>query len=115
MSSTFGGLEIGKRALTAQQAALSLTGNNIANANTQGYTRQEAVFTPSLSIPYAVGTSSIQIGTGVEVSQFKRIRESYLDTQYYSQQQSLGYWQEKQSALSSVETILNEPSDTGLQ
>lgn len=115
MSSTFGGLEIGKRALTAQQAALSLTGNNIANANTQGYTRQEAVFTPSLSIPYSVGTSSIQIGTGVEVSQFKRIRESYLDTQYYSQQQSLGYWQEKQSALSSVETILNEPSDTGLQ
>lgn len=115
MVSTFSGLEIGKRALTAQQAALSMTGNNISNANTQGYTRQDSIFQPTLSIPYFIGNKGLALGTGVEVTQFRRMRESYLDSQYYTQQQSLGYWQEKQSALSNVEVMFNEPSDSGLQ
>ena len=40
MTSTFHGLEIGKRSLYTQQAALTTAGNNISNANTPGYSRQ---------------------------------------------------------------------------
>ena len=42
MNSTFFGLELSRRALEAQQTALDISGHNVANANTQGYTRQIA-------------------------------------------------------------------------
>jgi len=117
MYSTFHGLEIGKRAILSQQTALSTTGQNIANANTKGYTRQEAVL--SAAIPLASpspnnGTIPMQMGTGVEVSEFRRIREGYLDSQFRSEQQQAGYWETKASALSQLEDVFNELSGTGL-
>ena len=45
MPGTFFGLEIGRRGLQTHQRALDVTGHNLANASTEGYTRQEAVFT----------------------------------------------------------------------
>lgn len=117
MYSTFHGLEVGKRAILAQQTALSTTGHNIANANTKGYSRQEAVLqaTRPLAFPSANnGTLPMQLGTGVEVSQLKRIRNQFLDTQFRNEQQKLGYYEAKSSALSNLESVFNEPSDYGL-
>jgi flagellar hook-associated protein 1 len=117
MYSTFHGLEVGKRAILAQQTALSTTGHNIANANTKGYTRQEAVLqaTRPLAYPSAInGTQPMQLGTGVEVAQLKRIRNQFLDMQYRNEQQKLGYYEAKSSALSNIESVFNEPSDYGL-
>lgn len=118
MRSTFQGLEIGKRAIIAQQSALSTTGHNIANANTEGYTRQEAVLQATRPFAYPSVTNGklpMQVGTGVEVTEFRRIREGYLDTQYRIQQQKGGYWEAKQESLSKIEALFNEPSDSGLQ
>ncbi|MFZ7944680.1 flagellar hook-associated protein FlgK [Neobacillus sp. 19] len=117
MGSTFGGLEIGKRAILAQQSALNTTGHNIANANTVGYTRQEAIL--NASNPYAYpgmnnSTAPQSIGTGVEVSELRRIRDHFLDQQYRNSQQTAGYWDAKTNALSSLEAMFNEPSDAGL-
>jgi flagellar hook-associated protein 1 FlgK len=117
MTSTFHGLEIGKRSILAQQSALNTTGQNIANANTIGYTRQDAVLQPSRSLAnpsVTNGTGPMTIGTGVEVSEIRRIRDDYLDVQYRSQQQNAGYWQSKATALSNLENVFNEPSDSGL-
>jgi flagellar hook-associated protein 1 len=117
MYSTFHGLEVGKRAILSQQNALSTTGHNIANANTKGYTRQEAVLqsTRALAFPSMNnGTLPMQLGTGVEVSQLKRIRNQFLDIQYRNEQQKLGYYEAKSDALSNIETVFNEPSDYGL-
>ncbi|MEH7273216.1 flagellar hook-associated protein FlgK [Neobacillus vireti] len=117
MYSTFHGLEIGKRAIISQQTALSTTGHNIANANTVGYTRQEAVLkaTNPLASPNPNnGTIPMQMGTGVEVSEFRRIRESYLDRQFQNEQQKAGYWESKAGALSNIENVFNELADTGL-
>lgn len=113
MTSTFHGIEVGKRALFAQQAALSTTGHNIANANTIGYTRQRANMqaTNPISIP---GMSSYQLGTGVDVNKIERLRENYLDIQYRTENKNVGYWEAKSDTLSKLEGLLNEPSDNGL-
>ncbi|MCF6093414.1 flagellar hook-associated protein FlgK [Microaerobacter geothermalis] len=118
MRSTFSGLEIGKRALFAQQTALSVTGHNIANANTEGYTRQSAVMKTTSPQP-APGISNAripgQMGTGVQVTELVRLREDFLDLQFRGENQWYGYWEAKSDTLSKVEVILNEPSETGLQ
>ncbi|KKB42995.1 flagellar hook-associated protein FlgK [Bacillus thermotolerans] len=117
MRSTFHGLETAKRAMFAQQSAISTTGHNIANANTPGYTRQrvnlqqtEAYPAPSMNRPQIPG----QLGTGVEAGSIQRVREEFLDTQYRGENNKLGYWQARTDALSKMEDIMNEPSDSGL-
>ncbi|MED3563479.1 flagellar hook-associated protein FlgK [Bacillus xiapuensis] len=115
MTSTFHGIEVGKRALFAQQTALSVTAQNVSNANTTGYTRQRAEMQADngLSLPGANG-NNMQLGTGVVVNKLVRLREDYLDVQYRGENQNLGYWDAKSDTLSKIEGILNEPSDTGL-
>ncbi|MCL6570279.1 MAG: flagellar hook-associated protein FlgK [Bacillus sp. (in: Bacteria)] len=110
MTSTFHGLELGKRALYAQQAALSTTGHNIANANTVGYTRQRA----EMQATRAISVLGMQLGTGVEVNKLIRLREEYIDVQMRGENKNLGYWEAKSDTLSKIEGILNEPSDDGL-
>jgi flagellar hook-associated protein 1 len=118
MRSTFFGLEMGRRALQAQQRALDVTGHNISNANTQGYSRQEAVLkatnpytVPGFNKPSGPG----QIGSGVDVKEIRRIRDQFIDTQVRTENKSLGYWDVKKDALQKIEVIVNEPSDSGLR
>lgn len=118
MTSTFSGLEISKRSLFAQQAALQTTGHNIANANTKGYTRQ--VVNLIASQPYeAIGLTRSavagQMGQGVEFDHINRIREKFLDTQFYNENQSFGEWSIRKDTLEKLEAIVNEPSDTGIR
>jgi flagellar hook-associated protein 1 len=112
MTSTFHSLEVGKRGLAAQQAALSITGHNIANANTTGYTRQRAEM--QATKPVSIPGLQIQLGTGVEVNKIVRLREDYLDVQLRNENKNLGYWEAKSDTLTKVEELLNEPSDDGL-
>ncbi|MDF2925419.1 MAG: flagellar hook-associated protein FlgK [Paenibacillaceae bacterium] len=118
MRSTFGGIEIAKRSLFAHQAALTTTGHNIANANTVGYSRQVVNMVASRPIE-AVGLMSSnipgQMGQGVEFDYIKRIREGFLDKQYYNENKSYGQWTTRRDTLEKLETIINEPSDTGIR
>lgn len=118
MRSTFFGLEMGRRALFTQQRALDVTGHNIANANTEGYTRQVADMAATL--PYTVPAfnspvTPLQVGTGVEITQINRIREGFLDYQIRKETSTLEYWESKRDALQKIEVILREPSDNGLR
>jgi flagellar hook-associated protein 1 len=112
MTSTFHSLEIGKRGLAAQQAALATTGHNISNANRTGYTRQRAEM--QATRPVSIPGMQIQLGTGVEVNKIVRLREDYLDVQVRNENKSLGYWEAKSDTLTKVEELMNEPSDDGL-
>lgn len=118
MRSTFGGLEISKRSLFAQQTALTTTGHNIANANTRGYSRQIVNLVASRPIE-AVGLMSSnapgQLGQGVEFDYIKRIRDGFLDKQYYNENKSYGQWTTRRDTLEKLEAIINEPSDTGMR
>lgn len=114
---TFQGLELSKRALYAQQGALYTTGHNIANVNTPGYSRQRVNFetttpfpVPSRVMPQIPG----QLGTGVDIGVVERIRSKFLDMQFRSENSRHEYWDTKQGTLSRLESLLNEPSDSGL-
>ncbi|MCY7799362.1 flagellar hook-associated protein FlgK [Bacillus haynesii] len=114
---TFLGLEIAKRGLSAQQSALSVTANNISNANTEGYSRQRVTFKASTPYP-SVSRDSVglagQMGTGVEIGSVERIRDSFLDYQYRTQNTKAGYYNAKVDAFNQMEGIMNELNDTGL-
>ncbi|MDX8361196.1 flagellar hook-associated protein FlgK [Cytobacillus sp. IB215316] len=117
MRSTFHGLETARRGMTTQQTALNVLGHNIANANTPGYTRQRVDFVQTEPYPPAsINRPEIpgQMGTGVEAGEIQRIRDRFLDIQYRSENSKLGYWESRAEALSRMEDIMNEPSDSGL-
>ncbi|GGJ60599.1 flagellar hook-associated protein FlgK [Virgibacillus salexigens] len=115
--STFHGLEMAKQALFAQQSALYTTGHNISNANTEGYTRQRVNFETMNPYPSASRNRPQipgQMGTGVEAGSVQRIRNQFLDYQYRAENSKAGYWSTKSNALSRMESIMNEPSESGL-
>ena len=89
MSSTFLGLNIAKSGLSAAQTGLNITGNNISNADTAGYTRQRVstAAVPASGNGYLINqiTASTNVGQGVEVTSISQIRSDYLDEQYRDQ------------------------------
>ncbi|WP_101843029.1 flagellar hook-associated protein FlgK [Halobacillus sp. Marseille-P3879] len=117
MGSTFGGLEVAKSGLFAQQSALSTTGHNISNANTEGYTRQRVNF--EQAGPYPPSSRNRpeipgQIGGGVTAGAIERIRDGYLDDQYRAENNKSGYYESRSDALGRLEEVMNEPSEDGL-
>lgn len=118
MRSTFGGLEVAKRALFAMQTTQQTTAHNIANANTKGYTRQvvNLVASRPIEVP-GLMRSNIpgQLGQGVHFDSINRIREKFLDDQFYNESKSLGEWKTRTDTLHKLEGIINEPSDTGIR
>lgn len=118
MASTFHGLETAKRSIFTTQTALNTTGHNISNANTAGYSRQRVHFTAARPIEaygYSHSTAAGQLGTGVEASSITRVRDKFLDSQFYSEYKWLGNYTVQGDTLEKLEAIVNEPSDTGLQ
>jgi flagellar hook-associated protein 1 len=117
MVSTFHSLELGKRGLFAGQTSIATTGHNIANANTKGYSRQQVNLTtsPSVDIWSSGEVNPSQLGSGVSLESITRVRDRFLDRQYREQSATLGEWSVKQDTLSQLETIVNEPGDTGLR
>ncbi|HEV8636242.1 MAG TPA: flagellar hook-associated protein FlgK [Chloroflexota bacterium] len=115
--STFATLNLANRALVSQQLALDVTAHNIANANTDGFTRQAAEM--QASVPFTVtGTTRpqqpAQLGTGVDIVNIKRFRDGFLDLQYRAEQQVFGQWEATHSAIGRLEESLSEPSEEGL-
>jgi flagellar hook-associated protein 1 FlgK len=103
--------------MSAHRTALDVTAHNVANASTAGYSRQQAVF--KTTAPFGVASanrlgSAGQIGTGVQIAEITRVRDSYLDYQLRPQLAKMGYWEERYDNLSLVETVMLEPSDTSL-
>lgn len=118
MRSTFHGLETAKRGLFAQQTAIQTNGHNIANANTEGYSRQVVNFIASnpIDVPgMNKSTAPGQLGTGVDFSNITRVREKFLDDQFRNQNKSYGDWSIRRDTLEKIETIINEPSEQGIR
>jgi flagellar hook-associated protein 1 FlgK len=103
-------LNIGKSALFASQTALNVTGHNIANVNTDGYTRQDVVL--EVSTPVATGAG--YLGRGVTVSGIERCYSSYIQKQLLGQEQTLGKSTAQNEVMSLVEQVFNDASGVGL-
>jgi flagellar hook-associated protein 1 len=116
--SSFMGLQTSLRGLIAHQQAINTTGHNISNANTAGYSRQEAVLTAmhALVVPANSGVTGAgaQLGTGVDVTAIRRIRDSFLDIQFRTSNMQLGEAAAKSNSLEQIELSFGEPSDNGI-
>ncbi|QAT50699.1 flagellar hook-associated protein FlgK [Caproiciproducens sp. NJN-50] len=116
MSSTFDGLYIAKSGVQAARTNLNTTGQNIANANTAGYTRQRvdqsSVAPTSINMLYA-GTGAI-VGEGVTTTGISQLRNKFLDGQYRTQNAQSGLTSTQLSALQDIEDALNETSTDGI-
>jgi flagellar hook-associated protein 1 FlgK len=110
MPSINGILDTAKRSLMAQQYGLQVTGHNIANVNTLGYSRQRVLLQPTTPLDAFPG----QVGTGVKAGEVKRFRDLFMDFQLRREQQSLNRYDAEQRALTLVEGIFNEPGEFAL-
>lgn len=117
MRSTFAGLSIAISGAWAQQRALDITGHNISNVNTPGYSRQSVMH--ATTMPTYVGVSgngnNMNVGTGVDVSEVRQYRDYFLDQKLRRENESLGYWNTRKNSIEELETIFNDNSEEGLQ
>jgi flagellar hook-associated protein 1 len=111
MGNLLGTLSIASQALEADQGALQVTSNNIANANTPGYSREVAVFE---SEP-AVTDGNIQIGEGVTLSQVQGIRDQVVELGVQQGLQQQGQLNSYLQSLDQVQSLFNEAQGVGLQ
>lgn len=118
MSSTFMGLEIGKRGLIAHQQAMTTAGHNISNADNENYSRQRVVmrtmtplYEPSLNRANGPG----MIGQGVAIESVTRVRDKFFDDRVQETKQAQSYWQTRSRYLTQTENILSEPSEFSLR
>lgn len=103
-------LSIARTALLTQQKAIDVTGHNIANASTEGYTRQRLTLEPATPLQTPIG----QLGRGVTATGIERLRDQFLDASYRTENGDLGRFGTASDLLSQVEGIFGEPSGTGL-
>lgn len=112
------GLDTASSGLRAMQLAIDTAAHNVANADTEGYSRQEVAFRaipPAQSKFTSSGVPLQQLGLGVDVSRVRRLRDVLLDAQYRNTRSMRDEYQARTTALRQAEVTLNEPSDQGLQ
>ncbi|MHA6820834.1 flagellar hook-associated protein FlgK [Ralstonia pseudosolanacearum] len=102
-------LNIGATGLRVADINLQVTGNNISNASTAGYSRQEAVQTEN--IPMATGAG--YLGQGVNVTTVKRIYDQFLTAQVQSGQAASSAADQLNSLVSGLDTYMSD-SNSGL-
>lgn len=108
---SFLGFNIATSGLFTARSALDVTAHNITNANSEGYSRQMIEQRATNPIPTSTGKG--MIGTGSEVYGIDQMRSFYLDTKYWSESAILGQYNVKKTQLSLIESLFNEPSDSG--
>jgi flagellar hook-associated protein 1 FlgK len=112
--STFGLLNTAYSGLAAARAGLDVTGQNVANAGTAGYTRQRVdQAAVGASAPALFSTAPLA-GGGTVITGISRLNDSLLDTRARATAATSGYWDTASAALSTVEGTLNEPGTGGI-
>jgi flagellar hook-associated protein 1 FlgK len=112
--STFGGLSIALSSLEAQQRALEIAANNVANSSTPGYTRQAADMTTLGSSTPAIFSTTTGDGQGVTVSSVTRFRDAFMVIQAALQHGSLASLDQTNTTMSQIQTVFGEPSTSGI-
>src|ERR1700722_10225081 len=115
---TLQGLQTALSGLLADQQAIDVAGHNITNANTEGYSRQVAVLQTNEPMRIAALSPTNgeggQLGTGVSVATYMRIRNTYLDAQYRTQNTGLGAATTQANELQQAQSAFDEPPSAGL-
>ncbi|RYG18561.1 hypothetical protein EON82_22475, partial [bacterium] len=113
MPNAFHGINTMSSALRAFQTQLDVTGNNIANAETVGYTRRSVSLNQAPGISVSLG-KSVVMGSGVDVAAVSRVRDMFLTARRSETESKLGRGQESLIGLNGIQTAIGEPSDDGI-
>jgi flagellar hook-associated protein 1 FlgK len=113
--STFSGISTALSGLYAQRRGLDVTGQNIANVNTEGYSRQRAELSAVAANSHAsMWSVSENVGGGVDVAGIGRMRDAFLEARSRAEHARSAYLDTRTTSLEDVERTLTEPSDTGI-
>jgi flagellar hook-associated protein 1 len=111
MPNLYGLLNIGQSALLTHQKALDVTGNNIANVNTPGYSRQRLVIKQGDT----VRVNNLNMSTGVSADPgIQRYYDQFLEDQLINENETLGRWESQKEALEKIELMFEDAEGYGL-
>jgi flagellar hook-associated protein 1 FlgK len=113
---SYSGLNTALSGLEAAQAAINTTGQNIANANTPGYSRQRVDETERNPLTVTTSTvtgQSAQLGQGVDITTISRVRDQFLDSSYRNQNSQTSGNNTATTLLGQVQAALDEPGGSG--
>lgn len=116
MISTFGSFSMAKLGIRSSQQGLQITGNNITNINTNGYTRQrinQISLYHGTADRYSVSTD-VRMGIGSLVTSVSQIRDPFLDIRYRNEASNVGFYDEKLANLEELQAVLDEVSKDGI-
>lgn len=118
MGSTFSGIELGKRSIMSHTDAITTAGHNIANAATEGYSRQrvhmkesDPLYRPDLTRPERPGC----IGQGVDVMSVRRVRNGLLDGKIVRTQHLENYWDTRSNYYTMIEALYKETDEVSIR
>lgn len=106
MANTFFGLNIGTTGLYAAKAGLNTTAHNVANIETEGYSRQ--IIKQSASTPLSTNNRYGMLGSGVSVNEITQMRSQYYDEKYRSNNALYGRYESRSYFMNEVQSYLNE-------
>ncbi|GAB1355561.1 hypothetical protein MASR1M12_43060 [Erysipelotrichia bacterium] len=112
MAGTFFGLQIGRSGIYTQRKAMETTSHNIANANTEGYSRQNAVI--AANKPYMITSlhtpvATAQVGSGSAVTMIQQFRDEFIDAKITKETSTLEWKTAADDLMKQIEAIVNEP------
>jgi flagellar hook-associated protein 1 len=104
MLGLFSTLNLGARALQANQLGVEVTGQNLANSSNAAYSRQRVTLSTSTPMDTPLGMQ----GTGVTATSIQQVRDALLDGQMRDESSVSGYWTSNQSALENAQAQLGQ-------
>lgn len=111
-SGLFFGINIALKGMMAHQTALSVVSHNIANANTDGYSKQMVHMATSYPIPGLYAGADL-MGSGVEIAQILRLHEEFINYQIREENATKGLWEVFKDTMGDIEVVFMEPHETG--
>src|SRR5713226_9382577 len=109
MGSLYSSLSIVVGALLAEQGALNVTSNNVANINTPGYARQRAIFEEGIPL----SQPPLVFGSGVVFEQPQSVRDNILELRLHEETQQQGQFDAEVQQLQQAQTSFTGTNDIG--
>lgn len=113
MPSSFTALQIGLTGLRAHRRGMEVTGHNVTNAATEGYSRQEVLLEPFIqrNMTIQAGTA----GLGVRIEDVRRVRDRFIDAIFRGEQSRKTALESEKVVLDHLQVVVGEPSDSSIQ
>ena len=106
MGNLFASFNTGVSGLHSAQSSLYTTAHNIANATTEGYSRQQVIVTDAFySTRYGAYANRLQIGKGTDIAEIRQVRNTFLDAQYRVQAGRQSFYEAQYKAVQEIEDL----------